>query len=93
METTVAQALSSETEWPPGPTARQFLRMAIMPFSTPISRFTQIQKRYGNTFSFHLRGRHFAMFTGADANQYILGSHAAKFAQGAGFRLGELLGP
>jgi cytochrome P450 len=92
METTVAQALSSETEWPPGPTARQFLRMAIMPFSTPISRFTQIQKRYGNTFSFHLRGRHFAMFIGADANQYILGSHAAKFAQGAGFRLGELLG-
>jgi cytochrome P450 len=92
METVVAQPVNQGTEWPPGPSARRFLLMAVMPGSTPISRFARLQRQYGDTFGFNLRGRRFAMFIGADANQYILGSHAAKFAQGAGFRLGGLLG-
>jgi cytochrome P450 len=92
METTAARPMNAEPAWPPGPSARQFLIMAMLPGSTPISRYERIQKQYGNTFGFQLRGRRFAMFIGADANQYILGSNAAKFAQGAVFRLGDLLG-
>jgi cytochrome P450 len=92
MEQAATLPTTPEAVWPPGPTARQFIRMALMPGSTPISRFALLQKRYGNTFGFHLRGRHFAMFIGADANQYILGAHAGNFAQAAGFRLGSVLG-
>ncbi len=80
------------TIWPPGPSSRAFLRSALVPGVNPITRFTALQKRYGNAFAFHLRGRHFAMFIGPDANQYLLVTNAAAFAQGASVRLGPVLG-
>jgi cytochrome P450 len=87
-----ALAVPSATTWPPGPSSPAFLRSALMPGTNPIARFTALQARYGNAFSFHLRGRHFAMFIGPDANQYLLATNAAAFAQGASVRLGPVLG-
>ena len=80
------------TAWPPGPSSRSFLLSALAPGGNPITRFAQMQGRYGNTFAFHLRGRHFTMFIGPDANQYLLATRAAAFAQGASVRLGPVLG-
>ena len=82
----------SATIWPPGPSSRAFLRSALRPSTNPIARFTALQSRYGNAFAFHVRGRHFTMFIGPDANQYLLATNAAAFAQGASVRLGPVLG-
>ena len=79
----------ARTEWPPGPSSRAFLLSALAPGTNPITRFAQMQARYGNTFAFHVRGRHFTMFIGPDANQYLLATRAASFAQGASVRLGR----
>ncbi len=87
-----ALAAPPATAWPPGPSSGAFLRSALMPGTNPIARFEALQARYGNTFSFHLRGRHFTMFIGPDANQYLLATNAAAFAQGASVRLGPVLG-
>ncbi|MHB8646676.1 MAG: cytochrome P450 [Thermomicrobiales bacterium] len=88
-----ATALAApSTTWQPGPSSRAFLRSALLPGTNPITRFTALQSRYGNTFAFHLRGRHFTMFIGPDANQYLLATNAAAFAQGASVRLGPVLG-
>jgi cytochrome P450 len=80
------------TTWPPGPSSRSFLMSALAPGVNPITRFTQMQARYGNAFAFHVRGRHFTMFIGPDANQYLLATRAAAFTQGASVRLGPVLG-
>lgn len=88
----VARAAPPATIWPPGPSSGAFLRSALIPGTSPIARFTALQARYGNTFAFHLRGRHFTMFIGPDANQYLLATNAAAFAQGASVRLGPILG-
>ncbi len=87
-----ALAAPAATIWPPGPSSRAFLRSAFMPGTNPITRFTALQKRYGNAFAFHLRGRHFTMFIGPDVNQYVLVTNAAAFTQGASVRLGPVLG-
>ncbi len=87
-----ALAVSAATTWPPGPSSRAFLRSVLTPGINPITRFVALQKRYGNAFAFHLRGRHFAMFIGPDANQYLLATNAAAFTQGASVRLGPVLG-
>jgi cytochrome P450 len=88
----ITLAAPSATVWPPGPSSRAFLRSALLPGTNPIARFTAWQARYGNAFAFHLRGRHFAMFIGPDANQYLLATNAAAFTQGATVRLGPVLG-
>lgn len=87
-----ALAALPATAWPPGPSSRAFLRSTLRPGTNPIARFTALQARYGNAFAFHLRGRHFTMFIGPDANQYLLATNAAAFAQGASVRLGPILG-
>jgi len=87
-----ALAAPDVTAWPPGPSPRSFLLSALAPGTNPIARFTQLQARYGNAFAFHVRGRHFTMFIGPDANQYLLATHAAAFTQGASVRLGPVLG-
>ncbi|HEY7907446.1 MAG TPA: cytochrome P450, partial [Thermomicrobiales bacterium] len=88
----IALAAPPAATWPPGPSSRAFLRSALLPGTNPIARFTAWQARYGNAFAFHLRGRHFTMFIGPDANQYLLATNAAAFAQGASVRLGPVLG-
>lgn len=92
METTAALPAPPVAPWPPGPSGLRFLLAAVMPRSTPIARFAWLQRRYGNTFGFTLRGHRFVMCIGADANAYLLGAGAAKFAQGAAARLGGALG-
>ncbi len=87
-----ALAVPSTMTWPPGPSSRAFLRSALRPGANPIARFTALQARYGNAFAFHVRGRHFTMFIGPDANQYLLATNATAFAQGASVRLGPVLG-
>ncbi len=88
----IAPATPLTAAWPPGPSSRAFLRSTITSRSHPIARFTALQQRYGNTFAFHVRGRHFTMFIGPDANQYLLATHAGSFNQGASVRLGPVLG-
>ena len=78
--------------WPPGPSSRAFLLSTFARGTNPITRFTAMQARYGDAFTFHVRGRHFTMFIGPDVNQYLLATHAAQFSQGASVRLGPVLG-
>lgn len=87
-----ALAAPPATAWPPGPSSGAFLLSALAPGVNPIARFTRMQARYGNTFAFHARGRHFTMFIGPDANQYLLATRPGAFAQGASVRLGPVLG-
>ena len=87
-----ALAAPADRTWPSGPSSPAFIASAVRPRAHAIRRFAAMQRRYGNTFAFHARGRHFVMFIGPDANEYILGTHAGAFSQGATVRLGPVLG-
>lgn len=92
MATAALSPAATPYHFPPGPTGREFARLALAPGGNALSRLETLHRRYGAAFTIRLRKRAVVFLIGPEANQYILGTHAASFTQGAAIRLSPVLG-